>query len=201
LLILFIGDKIKRRKRGVRMLLLYLSMLENSEDKAKFTQLYAKYRGLMVHVAYAKLKDEHLAEDVAHNAFLNIVRNFHLVGDINSHKTKRLLVVVTENAAIDMLRKNKHYAPVSYDELENVLSMDKDMLDNVAVQELVDLICELPEIYRDVLELRAYHGLSEKQIAAILDVEYATVRKRLERARTMLAEKLKQQEGEVYEHL
>ena len=33
------------------MLLLYLSMLENSEDKAKFTQLYAKYRGLMVHVA------------------------------------------------------------------------------------------------------------------------------------------------------
>ncbi|MBQ4333645.1 MAG: sigma-70 family RNA polymerase sigma factor, partial [Clostridia bacterium] len=118
-----------------------------------------------------------------------------------SHKTKRLLVVVTENAAIDMLRKNKHYAPVSYDELENVLSMDKDMLDSVAVQELVDLICELPEIYRDVLELRAYHGLSEKQIAAILDVEYATVRKRLERARTMLAEKMKQQEGEVYEHL
>ena len=81
------------------------------------------------------------------------------------------------------------------------MTMDKDMLDSVAVQELVDLICELPEIYRDVLELRAYHGLSEKQIAAILDVEYATVRKRLERARTMLAEKMKQQEGEVYEHL
>ena len=127
-----------------------------------------------------------------------------------------MLVVVTENAAIDILRKNKHYAPVSYDDLENVLSMDKDMLDKVAVQELVDLICELPEagsgtsplplsqfpeIYRDVLELRAYHGLSEKQIAAILDVEYATVRKRLERARAMLAEKMKQQEGEVYEHL
>ena len=183
------------------MLSLYLSMLESGEDKAKCTQLYEKYHGLLIHVAYAKLKDEHLAEDAAHNAFLNIVRNFHLVGDIDSHKTKRLLVVVTENAAIDMLRKNKHYAPVSYDELENVLSMDKDMLDSVAVQELVDLICELPEIYRDVLELRAYHGLSEKQIAAILDVEYATVRKRLERARTMLAEKMKQQEGEVYEHL
>ena len=198
---LFWKQKPKDVKRGVRMLSLYLSMLESGEDKAKCTQLYEKYHGLLIHVAYAKLKDEHLAEDAAHNAFLNIVRNFHLVGDIDSHKTKRLLVVVTENAAIDMLRKNKHYAPVSYDELENVLSMDKDMLDNVAVQELVELICELPEIYRDVLELRAYHGLSEKQIAAILDVEYATVRKRLERARTMLAEKMKQQEGEVYEHL
>ena len=183
------------------MLSLYLSMLESGEDKAKCTQLYEKYHGLLIHVAYAKLKDEHLAEDAVHSAFLNIVRNFHLVGEVNSHKTKRLLVVVTENAAIDMLRKNKHYAPVSYDDLENVLSVDKDILDNVAAQELVGLISELPPIYRDVLELRAYHRLSEKQIAVILDVEYATVRKRLERARTMLAEKMRRQEGEVYEHL
>ena len=183
------------------MLSLYLSMLESGEDKAKCTQLYEKYHGLLIHVAYAKLKDEHLAEDAVHSAFLNIVRNFHLVGEVNSHKTKRLLVVVTENAAIDMLRKNKHYAPVSYDDLENVLSIDTDMLDNVAAQELVGLISELPPIYRDVLELRAYHGLSEKQIAVILDVEYATVRKSLERARNMLAEKMRRQEGEIYEHL
>ena len=183
------------------MLWMYLSMLENSEDKAKFTQLYAKYRGLMLHVAYAKLKDERLAEDAVHNAFINIARNFHIVGEVDSHKTKRLLVVVTENVAIDMLRKDKYIAPVSYDDLENVLSVDKDMLDNVVVQELVGLISELPPIYRDVLELRAYHRLSEKQIAVILDVEYATVRKRLERARNMLAEKMQQQEGEIYEHL
>ena len=182
------------------MLSLYLSMLESGEDKAKCTQLYEKYHGLLIHVAYAKLKDEHLAEDAVHSAFLNIVRNFHLVGEVNSHKTKRLLVVVTENVAIDMLRKNKRYSKISYEELEPILSIEPDMLDNIAVQELVEKITELPEIYRNVLELRAYHGLSEKQISAVLGVEYATVRKRLERARSMLAEKLRrQQEGEMYE--
>lgn len=184
------------------MLFFYLSLLENEEDKAKFIKLYEKYRSLLVHVAYEKVKDPHLAEDAVQTAFLNVVRSFHSVGEIDSHKTKRFLVVVTENAAIDILRKNRIYAPVSYDQLEPVMSVDKDMLDNVAVEELTAIIRELPPIYRDVLELRAYHDLSERQIAIVLGVEYATVRKRLERARTMLAAKLQQeQKGEMHEHV
>ena len=182
------------------MLVFYLSLLKDDEDKSKFTDLYIKYSKLMKYAALQKLDDEQLAEDAVHTAFLNIIKSFYMVEDVDSHKTKRLLVVVTENVAIDMLRKNKRYSKISYEELEPILSIEPDMLDNIAVQELVEKITELPEIYRNVLELRAYHGLSEKQISAVLGVEYATVRKRLERARSMLAEKLRrQQEGEVYE--
>lgn len=182
------------------MLLFYLSLLKDDEDKSKFTDLYIKYSKLMKYVAMQKLDDEQLAEDAVHTAFLNIIKSFYMVEDVDSHKTKRLLVVVTENVAIDMLRKNKRYSKISYEELEPILSIEPDMLDNIAVQELVEKITELPEIYRNVLELRAYHGLNEKQISAVLGVEYATVRKRLERARSMLAEKLRrQQEGEMYE--
>lgn len=182
------------------MLLFYLSLLESNEDKNKFTQLYTKYSKLMKYVALQKLDDNQLAEDAVHNAFMNIIKSFYMVEDIDSHKTKRLLVVVTENVAIDMLRKSNRYSGISYEELEPILAIEQDMLDDVAVQELVNLITELPEIYRNVLELRAYHELSEKQIATILGIEYATVRKRLERARAMLAKKLQhQKEGEIYE--
>ena len=182
------------------MLLFYLSLLKDDEDKSKFTDLYIKYSKLMKYAALQKLDDEQLAEDAVHNAFLNIIKSFYMVEDVDSHKTKRLLVVVTENVAIDMLRKSKRYSKISYEELEPILSIEPEMLDNIAVQELVEKITELPEIYRNVLELRAYHGLSDKQISAVLGIEYATVRKRLERARSMLAEKLRrQQEGEVYE--
>ena len=181
------------------MLFFYLSLLETEGDRAKFIQLYEKYRGLLIYVANQKLNDPHLAEDAVQTAFLNVVRNFHSVAEIDSHKIKRFLVVVTENVAIDMLRANRIYAPVSYEQLEPVLSVDEDMLDNVAVEELADIIRELPPIYRDVLELRAYHDLSDRQIAIVLGVEYATVRKRLERARSMLAAKLHRQEGEIYE--
>lgn len=49
------------------------------------------------------------------------------------------------------------------------------------------MFTNLPEIYRTVLELRTYHDLSEKQIATALGISYAAVRKRLERARNLLA--------------
>jgi len=182
------------------MLLFYLSLLKDDEDKSKFTDLYIKYSKLMKYVAMQKLDDEQLAEGAVHTAFLNIIKSFYMVEDVDSHKTKRLLVVVTENVAIDILRKNKHYSGVSYEELEPILSIKPDMLDNIAMQELVEMITELPEIYRNVLELRAYHELSEKQIATVLGIEYATARKRLERARTMLTKKLKEHdEGAIYE--
>ncbi len=182
------------------MLIYYLSLLETEEDQSKFIQLYTKYAKLMKYVAIRKLGDDQLAEDAVHNAFENVIKSFHSIEEVNSHKTKRFLVVVTENVVIDMLRKNKHEADVSYEELEPTLSTLPDMLDQVAVQELVAMIASLPEIYRDVLELHAYHELSEKQIATVLGIEYAAVRKRLERARAMLAKELKRREkGEIYE--
>lgn len=182
------------------MLVFYLSLLESDEDKSKFIELYSTYGKMMKYVALQKLDDEYLAEDAVHTAFLNVIKSFYIIDEIHCHKTKRLLVIITENVAIDMLRKNKRYSGIDIADLEPLLSIDPDMLDNVAVQDLVTTITELPEIYRNVLELRAYHELSEKQIATVLGIEYATVRKRLERARAMLAHKLKGQErGAIYE--
>lgn len=95
---------------------------------------------------------------------------------------------------MDMLRKEMRCPTDSYDEWEAVLSCREDVLDKIAVRELMDLIARLPEIYRTALELRAYHGLNEKQIADIVGISYAAARKRLERARALLAQKLNERE-------
>lgn len=182
------------------MLLFYLSLLETQEDKDKFEYLYKRYSPLLKHVAYQKLHDERLAEDAVHNAFLNIIKSFCSIDDPTSHKTRHFLVVVTEHAAIDMLRKNNHVSQVDYEDVAPTLSVTNDILDGIVVEELSQMIADLPEIYRAVLELRAYHCMSEKQIATALNISYDAVRKRLERARAMLAAALqKQQEGEPYE--
>ena len=69
-----------------------------------------------------------------------------------------------------------------------------------AALEKVTSIAQLPETYRLALELRAYHELEEKQIADILGISYAATRKRLERARSLLAQKLKaREEGDLCE--
>lgn len=176
------------------MLSFYLGLLETQEEKDKFEYLYKRYAPLLKHVAYQKLHDEQLAEDAVHNAFLNIIKSFCKIDDPTSHKTRHFLVIVTERAAIDILRTNNRVIHVDFDRVEPTLSVTPDMLDGVAVEELSRMIAALPENYRIVLELRVYHQLSEKQIAKVLNISYGAVRKRLERARSYLAARLQEQE-------
>lgn len=178
------------------MLCLYLGMLDTPEEKDIFAQLYHRYAKLMKYIAYQKLGDEQLAEDAVHDAFLNLIKSFLKISDVSCHKTRRLIVIITENAAIDILRKKKHVVQADWEDVAPQLSVTPDMLEGIAVQELEQQIAALPEHYRIVLELRAYHGLTDKQIAAVLNIEHGTVRKRLERARAMLAAAIQeQQEG------
>ena len=181
------------------MLQSYLSLLETQEDRDKFEYLYKRYSPLLKYVAYRKLHNEQWAEDAVHNAFLKIIKSFCEIDDPAGHKERLLLVIVTERAAIDILRKEKPDLYVSYDEEDSPSANQPYFLDGLAVEDLMQRIRELPAIYRDVMELRAYQQLSEKQIAAVLNVNYATVRKRLERARNMLAAAIREQEEEPYE--
>ena len=45
------------------MLNLYLTLIDDDEDKIRFTKLYEQYRHLMFYIAQEILKDEHLSED------------------------------------------------------------------------------------------------------------------------------------------
>ena len=177
--------------------LFYLNLLETEEDKDKFRILYEEYAPLMKAVARKKLHNEHLAEDAVHDAFVNIIKSFCEIDDVTSHKTRRFLVIVTEHAAIDILRENGRVTQVELDKVGPTLSITPDMLDGVAAEELARIIASLPEAYRTVLELRAYHHLSDRQIARVLDISYGAVRKRQERARMLLAAKLQKQEEEA----
>ena len=176
------------------MLAFYLSYVDDAGDKSKFTQLYTLYKQHMLDAANKKLRDPYLSEDAVHNAFIKLTRYINSIEEVDCHKTRRFVVLVTESVATDMLRKDKHYPKESYEELEPIIAYEENALDMIAVQELKDIIAQLPETYRAVLELRAYHELEDKQIADILGISYAATRKRLERARALLSQKLKEWE-------
>lgn len=54
------------------MLLFYLSLLDTEEEKTKFERLYYEYRAVMKYKALEILKDEYLAEDAVHEAFIKL---------------------------------------------------------------------------------------------------------------------------------
>ena len=87
-------------------MLIYLSLLDSEEEISKFELIYSTYKKQMYYTANNILKDSHLAEDAVHNAFLRIINNLEKIEDINSHKTKGLIVIIVKNVSIDIYRKN-----------------------------------------------------------------------------------------------
>lgn len=65
-------------------MLLYIQMLETSEEKSKFEQLYLGYRNLMFYVANGILHNRQDSEDVVHESFLKIIKIIDKIENPNS---------------------------------------------------------------------------------------------------------------------
>lgn len=102
-------------------MMIYLQMIETPEEKSKFEQLYLEYRGLMFHVAYDILHNEHDAEDAVHQAFVKIAENIKKIDEPVCPKTHSYVVTIVENKAIDIYRKIKSHPTVELiDEIDGM---------------------------------------------------------------------------------
>lgn len=116
-----------------------------------FVVIYEKYRYLMMKVAHDVLKDNFLAEDAVHEAFIKIAHNMQNIHDVESVETKRYLIIVAKNAAIDIYRSRKKQMKeeMFIDELgedAGPITYLKTDIDN----EILDILKNLPVKYRDV---------------------------------------------------
>lgn len=176
------------------MLLIYLSMLDTDEDKAKLTQIYKRYEGLVYSIAYDYLKKQHDAEDAMHDAFLRIIKNIDGIEDVSSHKTKAFVVIVIESVCKDFLRKKKKIKMTSLELVEYELEAEDDVensvIENCTVEILRGKISELEPIHMQALILRYSKQLSYDEMSGILGISNSAVRKRVQRARDVLTLKL-----------
>lgn len=69
--------------------------------------------------------------------------------------------------------------------------------DREQARETLELIARLPPLYAEPLLLQSAQGLSQRQIAELLDVPETTVETRLARARRMLREMVRELEGQA----
>lgn len=89
-------------------------------------------------------------------------------------------------------KKAKH----SVELLDNT-PVDIDLLEQYDYSQLVKVISELPQIYKDIIYLYYLEELSAKDISKMLNISANTVWKRAERAKQLLRDALIR--GELYE--
>lgn len=178
------------------MLMLYLSAIETPEQKSKFEQLYYAYKNLMFYIAKNILADDFLAEDAVHEAFLRILKYLDKINEPDCHKTKSFIVIVTENIAIDLYRKNKRTAATSLEETEYCPSypcFSSEFMEN----NVEKAIFALPENYASVLKMKYLLDFDYPEIAGMLNISEENVRQRIVRGKKKLAELLAKEDDVI----
>lgn len=173
-------------------MLIYLCMLTTEEKKSKFEQIYNNYRYTMFYVAKDILKDDFLAEDAVHDAFINIAKSIDNISDANCMRSKRYVIIIVRNISLNILKKQKNIINVdNYEErILDDLSLEECVISKLSFDFIVEKILALPIIYKDVLYLSYVEELGTKEISKIINIPNETVKKRLQRGRKKLAETL-----------
>ena len=176
-----------------------MAAIYSKDDQMKVERLYRAYQRTMYYVAYEILQDHYLAEDAVHQAFLRIITVLPRIHEHNGHKTKGFLVVVCRNVAYDIYKQRMHTVEEDFANLVDDGAMDslELVIQDEFIEELTGCIQQLKPIYRDIIILRYAHELTYEEIAAVLQISNAAVRKRIERARKMLIPLLRKKEEKI----
>lgn len=160
----------------------------NGEEK--LTQIYIKYRRLMLCAALDILKNRQDSEDAVQDAFIRVSENLDSVGEIDSPRTRSFVMVITRNICLNMLRRKRFESGADIDELNAVSdrSVEKQALSDFGVAELESALKRLPPELRDILYLTVYEELSLKDAARLIGISYEAAKSRARRARKKLAE-------------
>ncbi len=169
-----------------------------SGDANAMTAIYERYIDKVYRLAYSKLGDHHDAQDVASSVFLKLCT--YLQQFRGDSKLSTWIFAVAANAAIDFARRRK-----PQDSLDREIGgkdgepMERQVPDrNPGPEELVEkedfkrhmlsLVQKLPDMQREILELRFIVGLSYQEISEELGIEMGTVKSRINRAVASLRE-------------
>ncbi|MBS4024932.1 MAG: sigma-70 family RNA polymerase sigma factor [Clostridia bacterium] len=169
-------------------------------DQKAFEQLIIKYEKKVYTIAYRMMGNHEDASDLAQEAFIKVFRSIKSFRGEASFST--WIYHVVANVCRDQLRKQKVKVnsldePVAYEgeRLEKQLqdsgkSPEEKLEENELKAYLQRLINQLPDEYRLVLVLREFMDFSYEEIAGELNITMGTVKSRLNRARTILKNKL-----------
>ena len=149
-------------------------------------RLMEEYGSSLLRMCALILKDADLAQDAVQETFIKAYRRFDNYRGDCSEKT--WLTAIAVNTCRDMLRTAwfRHQSRIDMNSLPE-RTADFTFPDNTVLTEVM----RLPVKYREVVLLRYYEGLKLKEVASALRLSDGKVRSRLNKANSILRERLK----------
>ena len=155
-------------------------------ETQEFGQLYDLYAPLVHGILLARVPRAEV-DDLVQDIFLHALRKLHTLRDWAAFGP--WIAMITRNRATDYYRRTRETTEVSEDLPGKSGSADS------RAREILELIRNLPDAYRETLVLRLVEGMTGPEIAARTGLTPASVRVNLHRGMKLLREKLRFEEG------
>jgi RNA polymerase sigma-70 factor (sigma-E family) len=168
-----------------------VSQPEDRQAAEVVSDLYQAHALTLVRAAKLLVGDQPSAEDVVQDAFLGLYRALPRLADHDRILPYLRTAVVNRARSVLRERRRASQRPVQYEpagsSAESAAMVGEDR------QEVLAAVARLPRRSREVLVLRYYLGLPDRQIAAALGVSRGTVSSTASRALAVLARELKEE--------
>lgn len=160
-------------------------------DRAAFTEFLARHLSDVVQFALRYLGQRADAEDVAQEAFSRVWRKAPGWRDRGT-APRAWLYRVTYHLCIDAIRRRRPVDSVEGLEIPAAVHHQPEMTfqRNADDRQLEQALAALPERQRSAIALCAYHGLSNQEAAAALEVSVEALESLLARGRRRLRQLL-----------
>ena len=163
-------------------------------DAIAFERLVGKYQKQVHTLAWRKIGDFHIAEDITQEIFLQVYQKLETLEDPT--RFPRWLYVIADRLCIAWLRRNqRHTEPLEDTDISEVeteaysqyIATEHAKTFAEARRDLVEeLLAKLKEGNRTVITLHYLEGMTYAEISNFLGVSENTIKSRLRRARQQL---------------
>lgn len=171
----------------------YASLVEGcrSGDRLSQKALYDALSRKMFAVCLRYMGDRDAAEDVLQDGFVTLfskLDSFTGAGSFEGWARK----IFVNTALMSLRRKDVLRNTEEVDAAFGLSEESPTPVQQIGYRELMKLVSELPPGFRTVFNMYVIEGYSHKEIAEALGVTEVTSRSQLQRARTLLQDKIKE---------
>lgn len=180
----------------------HISAAQNGDVKA-FEQLIEQSKNMVTSIALSIVKDFDASEDIAQKVYISCWKNLSTLK--NEQSFLPWLRQSTRYAALNHIRDNKENNKLTGDEANVILDEqysskdepDFSLNEEQQKQLLINALDDLPVEVREIVLLYYREEQSTKQVAELLSLSEAAVRKRLSRARELIKQDLLNKHGRI----
>ncbi len=176
----------------------------SKDHEERFLKAFEEYGDALFRHAFLRISDRDRAIDVVHDTFAKVwsyVRSGHEVKSF-----RPFLYKVLNNLIIDEYRKAKEASLDALLEIEGIdegsfqeLQEDsvESLIANLDGKQALELVSELPDVYREVLILRFVDELGPKEMTELIEETENVISVRLHRGLKLLRALMDEREAEA----